>query len=197
MGLAHGGGIGIEGGSQRLLEETFLEADAEVAGEDFDEILRGDRRDGAKEGFEKRGFGGGPLGGAEAVEQEGDFGEIGICAAVAVGEDGFGSEARVVESARKRAVFGFGHAGSLQQSGADDGTAGLVRGGIRGGEGVTREPERGEAEFGFSQRAEVVGEDLGFGEFSCERGDPLGDGAEFEEIGIRFDGRLGWVGFDG
>jgi hypothetical protein len=43
VGLAHGGGIGLEGGSQRLLEEAFLEPDAKIAGEDFDEILRGDR----------------------------------------------------------------------------------------------------------------------------------------------------------
>ena len=39
VGLAHGGGIGLEGCGDGFFEETFLKADAEVAGEDFDEKL--------------------------------------------------------------------------------------------------------------------------------------------------------------
>ena len=59
-----------------------------------------------------------------------------------------------------------------------------MRGGIRSGEGVAREPDGGEAEFGFVERAEVVGEDFDFGEFACERGDLLGNGGELEKTGL-------------
>ena len=39
VGLADGGGIGLESGGEGFFEEAFLQADAKIAGEDFNDEL--------------------------------------------------------------------------------------------------------------------------------------------------------------
>jgi hypothetical protein len=113
VGFAHGGGIRLEGGGEGFFEETLLEADAEVAGENFDEELRGDGRDGGEEVFEEGGFRGGAFGCAEGVEERFDFGEGGVGISAGVGHGGFGGEAGVVDSTGEGTVFRLGQAGGF------------------------------------------------------------------------------------
>jgi hypothetical protein len=78
VGLTHSARIAFESGSERFFEEAFLEADSEVAGEDFYEILGGGNWDFTEEGFEEGGFGRGAFGGAKSTKEKRYFGKGGV-----------------------------------------------------------------------------------------------------------------------
>jgi hypothetical protein len=125
VGGADGFGWGIEGVGDGVFEETFFEAEAGVAGEDFDDVLGFARGEGA-EGFGEDGeAGGGGVSGEELVEENLDVGEGPWAGGSAAVEDEEGGAAGVVLGAGDGAVGWEGDGCGVDEGLADESGAGL------------------------------------------------------------------------
>ena len=194
--IADLGGVGTERLRERLLEQTFLEPDAEVAGEDFHKELRGQWGNAAEKPFEEFRFCHGTAGGTEFAEEGIHFRQGRVPAASSPGHHLLGGEARIIQPPRNRAVFAFGHAGGFDQCGADHRPPGLVGGGIGGGESMACEPNRHAGQVVGGEFLEIGGEQLGFRFFPGERCDAFADGTKLQEagVGIRVGCGCGFLG---
>ena len=106
--LANFVGLGAECRSEAFLEQPFLEPNPQVAGEDFNEILRGGGGDRSKHSSEELGFSERTPCGAELTQKCFHLGQRWVSGAASARHDLRSREARVVQSARNRAVFGLG-----------------------------------------------------------------------------------------
>ena len=188
VGGADGVGRGVEGVRDGVFEETFLDAEAGVAGEDFDDVLCFARGEGA-EGFGEDGeTGGGGVSGEELVEESLDIGERPWLRGRAAVEDEEGGAAGVVLGAGDGAVGGKGDACGVDEGLTDEGGAGLEIGelGAGGGGFAGEEADAGGEGGGVGGAVEERGEERGFGGAAGGGGDgvaDVGEGGEFARGG--------------